>query len=98
MRALNFLSAVSMAERIRRKELSPVELVESHLTQIEGLNPRLNAFVQIDAESAGGHGGGAGCSPGEPIAPSGSDHSGCDQYARTADGVGNGQPPLRSNQ
>src|SRR6266446_2943258 len=52
MRALNFLSAVSMAERIRRKELSPVELVESHLTQIEGLNPRLNAFVQIDAESA----------------------------------------------
>jgi Asp-tRNA(Asn)/Glu-tRNA(Gln) amidotransferase A subunit family amidase len=52
MRELNFLSAVSMAEQIRRKRLSPVELVESHLTRIEELNPRLNAFVQVDAEAA----------------------------------------------
>ncbi len=52
MRELNFLSAVSMAERIRRRDLSPVELVESHLAKIEKLNPRLNAYVQIDAESA----------------------------------------------
>jgi Asp-tRNA(Asn)/Glu-tRNA(Gln) amidotransferase A subunit family amidase len=52
MRELNFLSAVSLAERIRRKALSPVELVESHLAQIEELNPRLNAFVQVDAELA----------------------------------------------
>jgi Asp-tRNA(Asn)/Glu-tRNA(Gln) amidotransferase A subunit family amidase len=55
MRELNFLSAVSMAERIRRRDLSPVELVESHLAQIEALNPRLNAYVQIDAESARRH-------------------------------------------
>src|SRR6266852_4045191 len=52
MHELNFLSAVSMAERIRRKELSPVELVESHLSRIQELNPKLNAFVQVDAEGA----------------------------------------------
>src|SRR6266436_971806 len=52
MRELNFLSAVSMAEQIRRRKLSPVELVESHLARIAELNPRLNAFVQVDAESA----------------------------------------------
>src|SRR5277367_4544494 len=52
MPELTFLSAVSMAEQIRLKTLSPVELVEAHLFRIEKLNPRLNAFVQVDAERA----------------------------------------------
>jgi len=52
MPALNFLSAVAMAERIRGKELSPVELLEAHLAQIERLNPQLNAFVEVNAEGA----------------------------------------------
>jgi len=52
MPELNFLSAVSMAERIRRRELSSVELVDAHLTRIEELNSRLNAFVQVDANGA----------------------------------------------
>ncbi len=52
MSGLTFLSAVSMAEQIRKKKISPVELVEAHLAQIEKLNPRLNAFVQVDAERA----------------------------------------------
>ncbi|HWY21257.1 MAG TPA: amidase [Candidatus Acidoferrum sp.] len=52
MSDLNFLSAVSMAKQIRKKEISPVELVEVHLAQIERLNPRLNAFVQVDADGA----------------------------------------------
>ena len=52
MGELTFLSAVSMAEQIRRGELSPVELVEAHLARIEELNPRLNAFVQVDVERA----------------------------------------------
>jgi Asp-tRNA(Asn)/Glu-tRNA(Gln) amidotransferase A subunit family amidase len=52
MPELNFLSAVSMAERIHRRELSPVELVDAHLTRIEELNSRLNAFVQVDADGA----------------------------------------------
>ena len=41
-----------MAEQIRRKQLSPVELVEAHLSRIEELNPRLNAFVHVDVEGA----------------------------------------------
>ena len=52
MGELTFLSAVSMAEQIRQKRLSPVELVEAHLARIEELNPKLNAFVQVDAERA----------------------------------------------
>lgn len=35
---------------VRRKEVSPVELVEAHLSRIEKLNPLLNAFVRVDAE------------------------------------------------
>jgi len=52
MSELIFLPAVVMAERIRKRELSPVELVEAHLAQIEKLNPKLNAFVQVDADAA----------------------------------------------
>jgi Asp-tRNA(Asn)/Glu-tRNA(Gln) amidotransferase A subunit family amidase len=52
MPEITFLSAVSMAEQIRQKKLSPVELVEAHLARIEKLNPKLNAFVQVDAEGA----------------------------------------------
>jgi Asp-tRNA(Asn)/Glu-tRNA(Gln) amidotransferase A subunit family amidase len=49
MSELTFLSAVAMAERIRKKDVSPVELAEAHLAKIERLNPKLNAFVHIDA-------------------------------------------------
>ncbi len=52
MSQLTFLSAVSMAEQIRQKKLSPVELVDAHLTRIQELNPKLNAFVQVDADRA----------------------------------------------
>jgi amidase len=52
MSDLTLLSAVTMAEQIRQKKVSPVELVEAHLEKIERLNPLLNAFVQIDAERA----------------------------------------------
>ncbi len=52
MSELTYLSAVSMAEQIRRRQLSPVELVEAHLARIEKLNPKLNAFIQVDAEGA----------------------------------------------
>src|SRR6202521_5221334 len=49
---LTFLSAVSMAEQIRQKKLSPVELVEAHLAKIKKLNLQLNAFVQVDSDTA----------------------------------------------
>src|SRR5919206_3891189 len=55
MSELTFLSAVEMAARIRCKELSPVELLEAHLTRIEKLNPKLNAFIQVDTERAKDH-------------------------------------------
>ena len=35
MSELTFLSAVDMAEQIREKKISPVELVEAHLAKIE---------------------------------------------------------------
>ncbi|HTF43849.1 MAG TPA: amidase [Terriglobales bacterium] len=52
MPELTLLSAVSMAEQIRQKRISPVEIVEAHLERIRKLNPRLNAFVQIDEDGA----------------------------------------------
>ena len=53
MNDLTFLSAVAMAEQIRRKKISPVELADAHLAKIERLNPQLNAFVHVDDERVG---------------------------------------------
>ncbi len=50
MHDLTFLPAVVMAQQIREKKISPVELVDAHLATIERLNPKLNAFVDVDAE------------------------------------------------
>jgi Asp-tRNA(Asn)/Glu-tRNA(Gln) amidotransferase A subunit family amidase len=47
-----FLSAALTAERIRKKKISPVEIVDAYLGQIERLNAKLNAFVEVDAEGA----------------------------------------------
>jgi Asp-tRNA(Asn)/Glu-tRNA(Gln) amidotransferase A subunit family amidase len=50
MSDVTFLPAVEMVQQIRRKKISPVEVAEAHLGKIERLNPKLNAFVQVDAE------------------------------------------------
>ena len=42
-----YASATELAERIRVKELSPVEVVQAHLDRIEAINPRINAIVTI---------------------------------------------------
>ena len=39
-----------MAEQIREKKISPVELADAHLSKIQRLNPQLNAFVHVDVE------------------------------------------------
>jgi len=39
-------------EKFRRKEISPVELITAHLDRIAQIQPQLNPFVHIDAESA----------------------------------------------
>ena len=41
-----------MAQMIRDREISPVELIQAHLRQIQDANPRLNAFVVVMAEEA----------------------------------------------
>ena len=38
--------------KFRRKEISPLELIAAHLYRIKQIQPRLNPFVHIDAESA----------------------------------------------
>jgi Asp-tRNA(Asn)/Glu-tRNA(Gln) amidotransferase A subunit family amidase len=43
---------VEMAANIRSRRISPVELTEAHLKRIACLNPKLNAYVYVDAEGA----------------------------------------------
>ncbi len=49
---LMFHSAIELAGMVRAGEVSARELVQSSLERIEELNPRLNAFVQVDGERA----------------------------------------------
>ena len=49
---LCFLDAVEMARLLARREISARELVAAHLTQIERVNPRVNAIVTLTAEQA----------------------------------------------
>lgn len=49
---LCFLTATDLAERIRSKRLSCVEVMQAHLAQIERVNPRINAIITLVAESA----------------------------------------------
>jgi amidase len=47
-----YASAVRMARAVREKQISSEELVRAHLDRIEGVNPKLNAVVQIAHERA----------------------------------------------
>ena len=47
-----FLSAVELAQAIRSRKLSAVEVVRAHLAQIERANPKVNAIVTLTAEQA----------------------------------------------
>src|SRR5215217_5971477 len=46
------MTAAELAGRIRRRELSPVEVMETAIGRIESDNERLNAFVYLDLEQA----------------------------------------------
>ena len=48
----NRLSLSRMAEFIRNRQLAPTDLVDAHLRQIEQLNPKLNAFIEVYGEQA----------------------------------------------
>jgi aspartyl-tRNA(Asn)/glutamyl-tRNA(Gln) amidotransferase subunit A len=43
---------LQLAPRLRRKEISPIELTRASLERIDKLNPALNAFITVTAESA----------------------------------------------
>jgi amidase len=47
-----FSTAVELLHRIHEKELSARELMEAHLSQIERLNPELNAIVTLHPDRA----------------------------------------------
>jgi len=49
---LCFLSAVELASRIRRKQVSAREVMEAHLSRIERVNGSLNAIVTLVADRA----------------------------------------------
>lgn len=46
------MDAVTQAHKIRRKELSPVEVVDAHLSRMEALEPKLHAFCTPTPELA----------------------------------------------
>lgn len=47
-----FITITELAQRLRRRELSPVEVTRACLDRIEKLNPVLNAFITVTAELA----------------------------------------------
>ena len=48
--ATTFLPAAEIAAQIRRKTVSPVEIADVHLDRIQRLNPKLNAFVDVQPD------------------------------------------------
>ena len=52
MAAFNYFSIAETLEKFRGKEISPVEMITAHLQRAQALQPKLNAFVHLDAESA----------------------------------------------
>ena len=50
MNGLTVLPAVELLSMLRREQISPLELAEEHIAQIERLNPHLHALVDFDAE------------------------------------------------
>ena len=51
-RMSDFASISELAPRLRRREISPVELTRGCLARIEKANPSLNSFVTVMSESA----------------------------------------------
>lgn len=49
---LCFLTATELAELVRNREISAVELMKAHLAQVERVNPQVNAIVTFHPERA----------------------------------------------
>ncbi|MBN8937239.1 MAG: amidase, partial [Rhizobiales bacterium] len=50
MKALHWLTASEVRAAYRSRSLSPVELVDALLDHVERHDPRINAFIRLDAE------------------------------------------------
>lgn len=48
----SFGTISELSQRLRRREVSPVEITQDCLKRIERLNPELNAFITVTGESA----------------------------------------------
>jgi len=49
---LCYMSAVELADRLRRKQVSARDVMAAHLAQIERINPKVNAIVTLVADRA----------------------------------------------
>jgi amidase len=52
MSSLHFAPISEIASLLRKKQISPLELLDAQLSRISALQPKLNAFVHLDADSA----------------------------------------------
>src|SRR5687768_16291118 len=50
--ALCYNGVHDLSQHIRRREISPVEVVDAFLQRIDALNPRLSAYLTLTAQSA----------------------------------------------
>lgn len=50
--SLAFASALQLAELVRTRQVSPIELVDLFLDRIAALNPKLNAYLTVAADQA----------------------------------------------
>src|SRR5713226_493417 len=51
-RELAFLPLATLAERLQRRELSPVEVTRVYLDRIAALDPQLHAYITVTGEQA----------------------------------------------
>ena len=47
-----FLTATSLAELLKSREISPVEATEAYLSRIEQVDPSLNSYISVTADQA----------------------------------------------
>ena len=52
MNSFRYLSIKEIRDGLRSKQFSPVEILKTHLQRIQSCQPKLNAFVHLDAENA----------------------------------------------
>src|SRR3984957_7739089 len=70
MNVSNYSTIAEVTAAVKSGKVSPVELVDATLARIEKLNPKLSAFMHLDAAGArrqaraGGEAGGRGEAPG----------------------------------